>query len=250
MAADIACDFYTAVDPKMLSSDYIALLFDAEGVSLQLCGKKVPGPVRADFVAGKLGYRRQPHIKSQQGLPDIAKAVGVKKSTVLSVLDVTAGMGQDAFILADLGCQVTLLERSPLVFTLLSDAVARANKVAATSDAELLQTLGRMQLLCADGLNYLRNFHAEQKPAVIYIDPMFPEKTKSALANKTMQVFHSVVGADADSDQLLELALATAEYRVVVKRPLRADFLAQRQPSLQVKGKAVRFDVYPLKKLP
>lgn len=84
---------------------------------------------------------------------------------------------------------------------------------------------------------------------VVYLDPMFPHNDKSALVKKEMRAFRPVVGDDLDADQLLDAALAIAENRVVVKRPRKAPFLADRKPSLQFQGKSSRYDIYPLKKL-
>lgn len=246
LASELGCELHLDRDPKEFSSMAIALLFDESGVSLQVCGDKAPGPVRAEFVTGKLGYRRQQKNESN---PDIAKAVGVQKSRSLSVLDLTAGLGQDAFVLAHLGCDVTLMERNPFVSTLLLDAMARAKIFSESSDPLLEKILRRMKIIPEDSHAYLRSLEDANKPDVIYIDPMFPERSKSAKVKKAMQVFHSVVGADEDSETLLELALRKATHRVVVKRPLRSDFLADKKPSLKITGRAVRFDVYPLKKL-
>ncbi len=79
---------------------------------------------------------------------------------------------------------------------------------------------------------------------------MFPERKKSAKVKKQMQAFHAIVGTDADADGLLALALNVATYRVVVKRPAGANYLAEKKPSYSLEGKSTRYDIYTLKKLP
>jgi 16S rRNA (guanine1516-N2)-methyltransferase len=107
-----------------------------------------------------------------------------------------------------------------------------------------------MQLLAQDSRTYLESLSAEQFPDVIYLDPMFPERQKTADVKKEMAAFHSIVGKDEDADALLPLALARVNYRVVVKRPRKAPFLNNQTPSYQLEGKSSRYDIYTLKKLP
>jgi 16S rRNA (guanine1516-N2)-methyltransferase len=96
----------------------------------------------------------------------------------------------------------------------------------------------------------LESLTAEEFPDVIYLDPMFPERQKTADVKKEMAAFHSIVGKDEDADALLPLALAHVNYRVVVKRPRKAPFLNDQVPSYQLEGKSSRFDIYTVKKLP
>jgi 16S rRNA (guanine1516-N2)-methyltransferase len=107
-----------------------------------------------------------------------------------------------------------------------------------------------MQLRSQDSRTYLESLTAEEFPDVIYLDPMFPERQKTADVKKEMAAFHSIVGKDEDADALLPLALAHVNYRVVVKRPRKAPFLNSQVPSYQLEGKSSRFDIYTVKKLP
>ena len=242
LADELGLPFLGVVTPATVS-DYPILLFaDELGVSLQVTGKGAPGPVRAEFGTGKAGYRLE-HGGGNGQL--IARAVGLKKSRrPLHILDATAGLGQDGFVLAGLGCRVTLLERSPVIHALLADGLMRAqlNTVAAP-------VVERMSLLAADSADWL----ARAEPGiadVIYLDPMFPHRDKAALAKKEMQVFRLVVGDDADASGLLSMALEKARYRVVVKRPRKAPEIAGRPPTTQVVGKSSRYDIYSLRALP
>lgn len=242
LADQLSVSFLGQVQPKHVKDVPVLLYWDEQGLGLQVTGKGAPGPVRAEFVTGKAGYRRE-HGGGTGQL--IAKAVGLQKTRQsLKVLDATAGLGQDAFVLASLGCQVTLLERSPVIHAILSDGLARA-----ALNEQCADIVARMRLEADDSLQW---FQAAEPGAVdvVYLDPMFPHRDKSALVKKEMQVFQQVVGEDPDSDGLLEAALAVAEYRVVVKRPRKAEPLAGRAPTTRIEGKSSRYDVYSLKALP
>lgn len=221
------------------------LHFGLQGAVLTPQNKHSHGPVQVDLTAGKNAHRRQfGGGKSQL----IAKACGIKNQKRPSVLDTTAGLGADAFVLASLGCDVTMLERSPVAHALLSDGIKRAHLYAQEQDPELLETLQRMHLKLLDSINYLQLC---TKPAadVIYLDPMFPEKTKSAKVNKNMQAFHVLVGPDDDVTSLLQTALQSAGFRVVVKRPRLAPAVQGDRPTYSLEGKSSRYDIYVIKSL-
>ena len=194
------------------------------------------GAVYVDFVEGKAQHR----LKFGGGKgQDIAKAVGLNKYKHLSVVDATAGLGREAFVLASLGCQVTLLERSATVYALLADGLKRA--AFEPSVADITQ---RMHLIQTDAMGWLQHLDATAKPDVIYLDPMFPERQKSALVQKEMRFLQAVVGDDADNESLLDLACTKAHKRIVVKRPRLAPELAGKKPAFVISGAAVRYDVY------
>lgn len=162
----------------------------------------------------------------------IARAVGLKSKIAPHILDLTAGFGEDAYVLATLGCTVTMVERNPIVAALLRDALTR------------LPSPCNLNLIEADSLVYLKQLSTDNYPDVIYLDPMFPESTKSALVKKEMQLLRIVVGKDPDADQLLELALSYTKKRVVVKRARLSPLLNAKQPDVVFTGKSSRFDVY------
>ncbi|MDI9246102.1 class I SAM-dependent methyltransferase [Marinobacter sp. CHS3-4] len=242
LAELLSIPFLGIVKPKQIR-DFSTLLFsDDQGLCLQLTGKGAPGPVRAEFVSGKAGYRRE-HGGGTGQL--IAKAVGLQKTREsIDVVDATAGLGQDAFVLASLGCRVRMFERSPIVHALLSDGLARASLNAACADI-----LQNMTLESGDSREWLAGCEPGSVD-VVYLDPMFPHRDKSALVKKEMQVFRQVVGDDADSAGLLEAALSAARYRVVVKRPRKAESLPGPAVTTKIEGKSSRYDVYALKALP
>ncbi|MBV2129163.1 class I SAM-dependent methyltransferase [Arsukibacterium indicum] len=191
------------------------------------------GAILVDFASGASNYRRQHGGGKSEA---IAKAVGLNKKSNISVLDATAGLGRDAFVLASLGAAVTLVERNPAVAALLADGLRRA-----AADPMLSSVADRMQLRHCPALQALQNSTAVD---VVFLDPMFPAREKSAQVKKEMRAFHDVVGSDDDADSLLAPALQLAQKRVVVKRPGYAGWLADKAPTMAVTGKNNRFDVY------
>ncbi|HSQ97253.1 MAG TPA: class I SAM-dependent methyltransferase [Rickettsiales bacterium] len=164
---------------------------------------------------------------------EIIKAIGIKNDYKPKILDTTAGLGRDSFILANFGCQVVMLERNPIIYLLLSNALENANSSAITNNLELINT---------DSIKYLQKL--KETFDVIYIDPMFPKTKKSRLVKKDMQIFREIVGDDFDSGKLLELALQQNVKRVVVKRMRKSDFLLNKKPNFEIIGNTTRFDVY------
>ncbi len=209
------------------------------GLQLQELGSKA-GPVRVDFVGGAAAHRRQFGGGSGQM---IAKAVGVQGAVRPHVLDATAGLGRDAFVLACLGCKVDLIERNPVVAALLQDGLQRAQQ-----DAEVAAVMAQMELQQGNAIELMQNWQGEP-PQVIYLDPMFPERSKSAQVKKEMRLFQPLVGGDDDAPLLLAAALELASHRVVVKRPRIAPALEGPKPGYVLQGKSSRFDIYPKKSL-
>ena len=197
--------------------------------------KQDMAPVVIDFLSGKTAYRRK---FGHAGGEAISKAVGIKKGHRPNIVDATAGLGRDAFVLATMGCRVHMIERSDVIAKLLKDGLRRA---------ELDEKIGTMikenlSLTCGDSRQEL--LHTPFEPEVIYLDPMFPHKEKSALVKKEMRMLQDVVGPDDDADELLKVSLRISTKRVVVKRPVYADFLAESKPQTSIKTKKHRFDVY------
>lgn len=193
-------------------------------------------PVTVDFLTGKARHRQHYGGGRSQSL---AKAVGLAQVSSLTVLDATAGLGRDAFVLAGLGARVWLLERHPVVWVLLLDGLARGRQ-------EQPELFARMTLLDGD---LLSGVAPEPEPDVVYLDPMFPPQRSKAAVKKDMALFHDLVGADEDADRLLAPARALAKRRVVVKRPRLAPPLADEAPSYALTGKSNRFDVYALRSI-
>jgi 16S rRNA (guanine1516-N2)-methyltransferase len=217
-----------------------ALQLGDAGLQLVDLSPQAPGPVRVDFVAGAVAHRRLFGGGSGQM---IAKAVGLQPGVRPTVLDATAGLGRDAFVLAQLGCAVTLIERQPLIAALLEDGLQRA-----LSDLDVAPIVAQMHLLRGNAIELMRDW-AGEPPQVIYLDPMFPHRDKSASVKKEMRLFRPLVGDDDDAPALLAAALALATHRVVVKRPRKAPAIAGEKPGYVLEGNASRFDIYPKKAL-
>lgn len=239
--------------PELFEAGDLVLCVSEQGLALHFTGRGVPNPVVVDFMQGASAHRRQFGGGKNQL---IAKAVGLKGRYRPSVLDVTAGLGQDGFVLGTLGCQVQLIERIPVVFELLNDGLLRASRYG---EQDLQAIVNRMSVVCEDSITYLSSIDNESEaiPDVIYVDPMFPEREKSARVKKSMSVFQSLVGGDIDAGELLALSLIKAKYRVVIKRPRKAFSIAEQFPEKKLpkagfilEGKSSRYDIYPIAKMP
>ncbi|MBQ9260190.1 MAG: class I SAM-dependent methyltransferase [Neisseriaceae bacterium] len=183
--------------------------------------------VFADFVGGALNHRIH-----HRGAELIAKAVDIKKNK--SIWDATAGLGRDAFVLASLGASVAMFERHFVPATLLADALLRGKQ---SPDTQAI--ISRMSL----NFGTISNTDLPC-PDVLYLDPMFPERQKSALVKKEMRFFQAAVGEDNDSADLLDKARTMPVKRIVVKRPKHGAFIGNLKPAYQYVGKSTRFDVY------
>ena len=225
--------------PRIGDAAY-ALQFTDQGLRLTMLGEGAPGPVIVDFVGGAVAHRR---VFGGGAGQMIAKAVGIQSGVRPTVLDATAGLGKDAFVLASLGCEMSLIERQPLIGALLEDGLARG-----ADDFEVAPIVARMKLLKGNSIDVMRNWEGEP-PQVIYLDPMFPHREKTALVKKEMRLFRPLTGDDDDAPALLEAALGLASHRVVVKRPRKAPCIEGPKPSHALDGKSSRYDIYALKAL-
>lgn len=213
------------------------LVLTSERLELREIGAGAPGPIYVDFTSGAADHRRRFGGGRQQPL---ARAIGLKGAPAPTVIDPTAGLGQDAFVLAYLGCQVRLVERSPVIAALLRDGLRRAGQ---NPDIGRM-IMERLSLHHGNGRDYLRELHESQWPDVIYLDPMYPHRRKTALASKEMRLLRAVVGDDCDAPELLAVALTRVRRRVVVKRPRLAPALSGPAPDAQIIAPNTRFDLY------
>jgi len=227
----------------ILNYDYILSFNHAGMLQLQSTRLKNMGAIFVDFTQGSVDYRRQSGGGRSQA---IAKAVGLNDTKYpLNVLDCTAGMGNDAFVLATLGCKVTMLERSIPIALLLEDGWMRAKRDSHTS--EIAERICLHKLSAHHYLQNLLDTNASIEYDVIYLDPMFPYKNNNAASKKAMQYFQALLSGDADADELLLLSLKTARYRVVVKRSRLAPDLGNISPTYRLIGESSRFDIYTIR---
>ncbi len=200
------------------------LFVDKEKLSL-----KIPGftPISAEL--GSAYWSKRKSEGKKQGLVRACKPhVGMK------IIDITAGWGRDAAVLASLGAEVLMLERHPVMVALLADALSRMTE----------QDRQQMSLsLCAeDAYSFLYSLEKKDYPDVIYIDPMHPERTKSALVKKEMQVLQQMIDPDENAHELIQLAITRAKQKVVVKWPQKSKSLLSANSSIE--GKTIRFDIF------
>ena len=193
--------------------------------------------IYVDFSSGASTYRREQGGGKNQAL---GKAIGINKKSGLNVLDATAGMGKDAFVMAGLGCNLTMVEQSPIVAALLQDALMRAEQ-----DASIADLVSTMTLIQANSIEYMQsNDCLVNPPDVVYLDPMYPERKKTAKVKKEMQTLQQLLGHQENTDELLQAALSCALNRVVVKRPKGASPISSKSATHTVESKKTRYDVY------
>ena len=190
--------------------------------------------LKCSFIEGPILHR----LKYGKGRgQNLAKAVGFKFNKNRTIIDATAGLGYDAFILASLGANVTLIERSEKIYDLLKAAISEAKLYG----GEISKIVKRMNLLFGDSKDILPKI----APEVILIDTMYKERKKSALVKNDMRLVREVVGSDSDHVELINVALNNASKRVVIKQPRYAETLDNiKGCSHQILGKTIRYDVY------
>ena len=208
------------------------LWWSQEGLHLKSADIDLRSSVHVDFVEGSQARR----IKAVAG-EALTRAVGCQKGLRPAIIDTTAGLGGDMSVLANLGCQVLAFERHPLVAALLQDALRRA-------EVEGFGWIDRVRLIHQDSAEVV----ARVSHGVVYLDPMFPKERKAAPSG-SMQVLQTLDHKVIDSNRIFEAAMDSDAARIVVKRPIKAHYLADHVPSSQVRGKTVRFDLYPRRKL-
>ena len=194
------------------------------------------GELRVDFVSGAVAHRLKFGGGRGQAL---AKAMGLRAGKTPMIVDATAGLGRDAFLLASLGAQVTLIERSSQMHALLVQGMQRAKD----EGGEFSDIIGRMTLLQGDAKDLLPELSGE----AILIDPMHPPRKNSALVKRELRQVREIVGSDDDAAELVRVALKHARSRVVLKWPAKADpIVGIRACSHQILGKSTRYDVFML----
>ena len=191
--------------------------------------------LRIDFTEGRQGFRLRQRGQAREG---IVRACGMGKAPGIQIVDATAGLGHDAFVLASHGAYVTMLERSAVVAALLDDGLQRARCDGAHEIIE------RLTLIHTEAIEWLTR---QDWPAadVIYLDPMYRPARRKAAAAKPLAILEKLLEQQQQNDAaLLNTALQAAGKRVVVKRQRLAPTLGQAQPNFSLNGRSTRFDVY------
>lgn len=220
-------------DLTLLNEEQAAFEFAEDRLLLHLWLDNSLSQLSFEFAEGEVGFRAARVSKSNEV---VAKAIGCKSHYRPSVLDATAGMGRDSLIMAALGCKVKMHERNFAIFHLLNSALSSFQQTE-----EYRQLPGSLELVNSDSID---SKFSSDSIDVIYLDPMFPERKKSALVKKEMRLFKRLAGEDPDADKLFSWAMSQPVKRVVVKRPKGAPQLGGSKPSHEIKAKKFRYDVY------
>ena len=205
----------------------VALQRDCDGLALVGSGMVLRGDLT------RMLPRLRPDRLGRELLVRAARMRGVEAPTAV---DATAGLGEDSLLLAAAGFRVTMFEKDPVIAALLRDSLERAAAVP-----ELAGVVARMELVEGDSVEGLRSLRFS--PDVVFLDPMFPGRTKSAAVKKKFQLLHRLERPCENEAELLEAALAAGPHKVVIKRPPKGPWLAGVKPSHSIAGKAVRYDV-------
>ncbi len=207
----------------------LILKLDREGLGLVSGGQVL----RGDFT------RMLPRIRAGRISSELLVRAAKRKGTEgpLRAIDATAGLGEDSLLLAAAGFQVRLYERNPVIHALLQDAMNRAAEVP-----ELAPIVSRMELHNADSIQAMAEL--TEGPDVILLDPMFPERQKTALVKKKLQMIQKLELPCMDEQTLLRTAMMARPKKLIVKRPPKGPWLAGLKPDHAIEGKAVRFDCF------
>lgn len=219
-----ACEEALSCGLRLAPTD-AGLSLEADGMRLTPDFRDMIPRLRRDRLGRELLVKAT-KVKGAQGRAPVA-------------VDATAGLGQDALLLAAAGFEVLLFERNPVIAALLQDALHRARAVP-----ELAAAVARMTFAGRDSIEGLRALCAP--PDAVYLDPMFPARQKSAAVKKKFQLLHRLERPCDDAEELLRAALDAHPRKVVVKRPPKGPYLAGVKPSYSIAGKAVRYDVIAL----
>ena len=205
----------------------LILQFDEDGLSLVSGNMKLHG----DFT-NTIRRIKQSNLEKEL-LIHAAKIKGKKQDLI--AIDATAGMGEDSLLLAAYGFKVNLYEKNPIIAELLKDTLERAKQTP-----ELKEIVSRMEVFEEDSIIAMSKL--DYKPDVILLDPMFPERTKSALIKKKFQILHQIETPCTNEKELLDSAIKANPKKIVIKRPLKGEYLAGIKPSYSVKGNSIRYD--------
>lgn len=215
---------------EVLPSDELHLWVDEQGLALAQGNLEL----RGDFT--RMIPRLRPSNLNREFL---VKAGRIKNMTSPVALDATAGLGEDPLLLAAAGFRVHLFEYNPVIAALLQDSMERGMEIP-----ELQESISRMTLHIADSIQALRSPEEAigEVPDLVLLDPMFPERQKSALVKKKFQLLQQLESPCMEEEELLHAALESGTGKILIKRPLKGPYLAGRKPSYSIAGKAIRYD--------
>lgn len=183
-----------------------------------------------DFLKGRL-FNRLKRIDHESL---IKKAIGKNKAQ-LKIFDATAGSLIDTIIFLKLGHKVIACEQSKILYRLLSDAILRAKKEYDFFD--------NLSFINSDSAVIIDSYLDSD---IFYFDPMFEEVKQNTKRSGTLQKIGNVLSFEKLEDtsaQIFDHMLKKKYKKVIVKRPIKSNPLYEKI-NYQVKGKAIRYDVY------
>lgn len=256
-----------AEHPLILHRTEQGLVLEKEKMSLrcdflEMLPRIKPGKLQTELLvkAAKIKHKEPLSDSGIQSKNNIEQSKVTNERSLPAIpiaIDATAGLGQDSFLLAAAGFTVYMFEQDPIIAALLEDALDRAK-----SDPALANIIERMHLFTEDSISALQRLgmslsrdkqtpqtsdsqpYLSVKPDVIYLDPMFPERTKSAAVKKKFQLLHHLEHPCENEEELLSAAMNIRPRKIVVKRMAKGPFLAGKKPSYSIKGKSIRYDCY------
>lgn len=205
----------------------LTVVFGKDGVSLKGYGLSY----RGDF------ERMIPRVTKGRLTHEMLVKAAKSKESGRKAVDATAGMGEDSFLIAAAGYEVTLFEQNPVVACLLRDALARGREIP-----EIREIIERMTLVEENSVDGLAGLKGQVD--LIYLDPMFPARQKSGLINKKLQLIQKLEPPCGQEEELFAAALEAKPGKIVVKRPMKAPHLAEKKPGYMLKGESIRYDCY------
>ena len=194
--------------------------------------------LRWDF--STLLKRIKPHNLNGEMLIKAAKLKNEEGSS-LTALDLTAGLGEDSFLLAAYGFNVIMYEKNHIIASLLEDSLKRGK---ADSNSAISEVANRMTFFEGDSIEAIKKMKKNGAfiPDLVYMDPMFPERTKSGLVKKKLQLFKELEEPCDQEEEMLQAAMDLNPRKIVVKRPIKGAYLAGVKPSYSIKGSVIRYD--------
>ena len=183
-----------------------------------------------DFLKGRL-FNRLKRIEHESL---IKKAIG-KNKVKLKIFDATAGSLIDSIIFLKLGHRVVACEQSKILYRLLDDAILRAK-----NEYNFFENLS---FINSDSAKIVDS-HLDSD--VFYFDPMFKDIKQNIKRSGTLQKIGNVLSLERledTSQQIFNQILKKKYKKIIVKRPIKSNPLHEKI-NYQVKGKAIRYDVY------
>ena len=183
-----------------------------------------------DFLKGRLFNR----LKKIEHESLIKKAIGKNKAK-LKIFDATAGSLIDSIIFLKLGHKVVACEQSKILYRLLDDAILRAK--------EEYDFFKNLSFINSDSAKIIDS-HLDSD--IFYFDPMFKDIKQNAKRSGTLQKIGNVLSLEKleDTSTRVFKKMHKKKYKkIIVKRPIKSNPLYEKI-NYQVKGKAIRYDVY------